>query len=96
VIWFSGSFPLDIEPNPSEEDPNDSVERFDEWLRETDNLLTRAQVAVYRWMSAGCRRTLRRTFYDDQEMLRTLLLPSVPRPPPPKLRLSCSRRRLST
>ncbi len=47
VIWFSGSFPLDVEPNPNEADPNDSVVRNDELVRETDNLLTRAQVAVY-------------------------------------------------
>ena len=47
VIWFSGSFPLDVEPNLAEEDPNDSVVRNDDELRKTDNLLTRAQVAVY-------------------------------------------------
>jgi VWFA-related protein len=47
VIWFSGSFPLDVEPNVTEQDPNDSVVRNDEAVRKTDNLLTRAQVAVY-------------------------------------------------
>jgi VWFA-related protein len=47
VIWFSGGFPLDIEPNVNESDPNDSVLRNDEEIRKTDNLLTRAQVAVY-------------------------------------------------
>lgn len=47
VIWFSGSFPLDVEPNVNEQDPNDSVIRNDDELRKTDNLLTRAQVAVY-------------------------------------------------
>jgi VWFA-related protein len=47
VIWFSGSFPLDVEPNVNEQDPNDSVVRNDEEVRKTDNLLTRAQVAVY-------------------------------------------------
>jgi VWFA-related protein len=47
VIWFSGSFPLNIEPNVNEADPNDSVVRNDEEVRKTDNLLTRAQVAVY-------------------------------------------------
>src|ERR1022692_2546304 len=47
VIWFSGSFPLNIEPNVNEQDPNDSVVRNDEEVRKTDNLLTRAQVAVY-------------------------------------------------
>jgi len=47
VIWFSGSFPLNVDPNVNEQDPNDSVVRNDEELRTTDNLLTRAQVAVY-------------------------------------------------
>jgi VWFA-related protein len=47
VIWFSGGFPLDVLPNLNEADPNDSVVRNDEALRKTDNLLTRAQVAVY-------------------------------------------------
>jgi VWFA-related protein len=47
VIWYSASFPLDIQPDPDEEDPNDSVVRNDELVRETDNLLTRAQVAMY-------------------------------------------------
>jgi VWFA-related protein len=47
VIWFSGSFPLNVEPNVNEQDPNDSVVRNDEEVRKTDNLLTRAQVAVY-------------------------------------------------
>ncbi|HEX9201057.1 MAG TPA: VWA domain-containing protein, partial [Acidobacteriaceae bacterium] len=47
VIWFSGSFPLDVEPNVNAADPNDSVVRNDDEVRKTDNLLTRAQVAVY-------------------------------------------------
>ncbi len=47
VIWFSGSFPLDVEPDVNEADPNDSVIRNDDEVRKTDNLLTRAQVAVY-------------------------------------------------
>jgi VWFA-related protein len=47
VIWFSGSFPLNVEPNAKEADPNDSVVRNDDLVRQTDNLLTRAQVAVY-------------------------------------------------
>jgi VWFA-related protein len=47
VIWFSAGFPLDVEPNLSEADPNDSVIRNDDAVRKTDNLLTRAQVAVY-------------------------------------------------
>ena len=47
VIWFSGGFPLNIEPNTVEADPNDSVVRNDDEVRKTDNLLTRAQIAVY-------------------------------------------------
>jgi len=47
VIWYSASFPLDVEPNLSEADPNDSVVRNDEAVRKMDNLLTRAQIAVY-------------------------------------------------
>ena len=53
VIWFSGGFPLDVEPNISEADPNDSVVRNDEEIRKTDNLLTRAQIAVYPVDSQG-------------------------------------------
>jgi hypothetical protein len=47
VIWFSSGFPLDVEPNVDEADPNDSVVRNDDAVRRTDNLLTRAQIAVY-------------------------------------------------
>jgi len=47
VIWFSGDFPLNVEPNVNEADPNDSVVRNDDEVRKTDNLLARAQVAVY-------------------------------------------------
>jgi hypothetical protein len=47
VIWFSAGFPLNVDPNVNENDPNDSVVRNDEEVRKTDNLLTRAQVAVY-------------------------------------------------
>ena len=47
VIWYSASFPMDVEPNVNEADPNDSVVRNDEAVRRMDNLLTRAQIAVY-------------------------------------------------
>jgi hypothetical protein len=47
VIWFSAGFPLDVQPNIDEADPNDSVVRNDDAVRKTDNLLTRAQVAMY-------------------------------------------------
>jgi VWFA-related protein len=47
VIWFSAGFPLNVDPNVNEGDPNDSVVRNDDEIRKTDNLLTRAQIAVY-------------------------------------------------
>jgi VWFA-related protein len=47
VIWYSGGFPLDVEPNLNEADANDSVIRSDDDVRKTDNLLTRAQIAIY-------------------------------------------------
>jgi VWFA-related protein len=50
VIWFSGGFPLDVEPdvrNDNDAHPTESVVRNDEEVRKTDNLLTRAQIAVY-------------------------------------------------
>jgi VWFA-related protein len=47
VIWFSASFPLNVEPDPNIADPQDTVVRNDDELRRADNLLTRAQVAVY-------------------------------------------------
>jgi VWFA-related protein len=47
VIWFSAAFPLNISPNADLQDPFDSLVNNDTELRETDNLLTRAQIAVY-------------------------------------------------
>jgi hypothetical protein len=47
ILWFSGSFPLSIMPDPTLEDPFSVMEESNEEFRETVNLLTRAQVAVY-------------------------------------------------
>jgi hypothetical protein len=47
LIWFSGSFPLDILPDGSINDPFTVVASSEDEYRETTNLLTRAQVAVY-------------------------------------------------
>ena len=47
LIWFSGSFPLDILPDSTINDPFSVVASSEEEYRETTNLLTRAQVAVY-------------------------------------------------
>jgi VWFA-related protein len=48
LIWFSGSFPLNVLPGPSLQDPFAIAQQLDEQeYRETTNLLSRAQVAVY-------------------------------------------------
>lgn len=47
VLWFSGSFPLSIEPNPTVNNDLSAMEDVNDEIRETTNLLTRAQVAVY-------------------------------------------------
>ncbi|WP_433963711.1 VWA domain-containing protein [Tunturiibacter gelidiferens] len=47
LIWFSGSFPLDVLPDGSINDPFTVVASSEAEYRETTNLLTRAQVAVY-------------------------------------------------
>jgi VWFA-related protein len=43
LIWFSGSFPIDIMPD----DENGDFANMEQEFHETANLLTRAQVAVY-------------------------------------------------
>jgi VWFA-related protein len=47
LIWMSGSFPVDIEPNPATMDPFRNVRSFEEDLRETASLLATSRVAVY-------------------------------------------------
>ena len=47
LIWFSGSFPVDILPDPTLDNAFSVMEQNDEQFRETTNLLARAQVAVY-------------------------------------------------
>lgn len=47
LIWFSGSFPIDIMPDPNLAYPF-SVQTNEEWeLRDTTALLSKSQVAVY-------------------------------------------------
>ncbi len=50
LIWFSGSFPIAITPNPgvgrSMQNP-ESLANYGESVRRTDDLLARSQVAVY-------------------------------------------------
>src|ERR1700733_5430923 len=47
LIWFSGSFPLDVLPDGTISDPFMTVASSEDEYRETTNLLTHAQVAVY-------------------------------------------------
>jgi VWFA-related protein len=47
LIWFSGSFPLDLLPDPDIQSPFNVMYINDEEFQETTNLLARAQVAVY-------------------------------------------------
>ena len=47
LIWFSGSFPLNVLPNPALQDPFLVANLNEDEFRETTNLLAKAQVAVY-------------------------------------------------
>src|SRR3974390_130059 len=47
LIWLSGSFPVDIEPNPSTMDPFRNVRGFEEEIQTTSSLLATSRVAVY-------------------------------------------------
>ena len=59
LVWFSGSFPLQLDPDPSQSptmtsnanasqlDPFSSMRDYAEQVRQTDALLTAARVAVY-------------------------------------------------
>ncbi len=47
LIWFSGSFPLNILPGGDLQDPFGAMEKFEDDVRTTADLLTRSQVAVY-------------------------------------------------
>jgi len=47
LIWFSGSFPLNIMPNGDLSDPFAVMGSSEDEFRETTNLLTLSQVAVY-------------------------------------------------
>jgi VWFA-related protein len=47
LIWFSGSFPLNVLPNPALQNPFAVANLNEDEFRETTNLLTKAQVAVY-------------------------------------------------
>lgn len=47
LIWFSGSFPLQIEPDPTINNPFAVMADSNQEFRETTNLLATAQTAVY-------------------------------------------------
>jgi len=47
LIWFSGSFPIDLLPDASLNDPFSVMYLNEEEFQETTNLLGRAQVAIY-------------------------------------------------
>ena len=47
LIWFSGSFPVTILPTSGTRDPFANGEGFEDEFRQTTNLLSRSQVAVY-------------------------------------------------
>jgi VWFA-related protein len=47
VIWFSGSFPLTIEPDSSQSDSFEAMRTYSEDVRLTDGMLSAARVAVY-------------------------------------------------
>jgi VWFA-related protein len=47
VIWFSGSFPINVFPDPDLPDPFSGTSHFQEDIRKTADLLTAGQVAIY-------------------------------------------------
>ena len=47
LIWFSGSFPINILPDPSLNNGFGTMSGLEDELHETTNLLTRARVALY-------------------------------------------------
>ncbi len=47
VMWFSGSFPAGILPNPDLTDPFGGEKNFQEEVRKTSDLLATAQIAIY-------------------------------------------------
>lgn len=47
VMWFSGSFPAGILPNPDLTDPFGREKSFQEEIRKTTDLLAAAQIALY-------------------------------------------------
>ncbi len=47
IIWFSSSFPLSVFPDPTLQDSFDVMRQYGDQIRNTADLLTDAQVAIY-------------------------------------------------
>jgi VWFA-related protein len=47
VIWFSGSFPIALDPDDTQQDPFEAMRNYSEQIRDTAELLSAARVAVY-------------------------------------------------
>jgi VWFA-related protein len=47
LIWFSGSFPIALDPDVTLDDPSRAVRNYAAQIRETTDLLSAARVAVY-------------------------------------------------
>ena len=47
LIWFSGSFPLDLAADPSQLRPFDAARNYSAAMKETSEMLSTARVAVY-------------------------------------------------
>jgi VWFA-related protein len=47
VIWFSGSFPIALDPDESLQSPFDAIRTYSQDVRDTSDLLAAARVAVY-------------------------------------------------
>jgi VWFA-related protein len=47
LIWFSGSFPLSIDPDSSQTEPFEAMRGYSQLVQATDGMLSAARVAVY-------------------------------------------------
>jgi VWFA-related protein len=47
LIWFSGSFPIALDPDDTQQDPFQAMRNYSDDIRETAELLAAARVAVY-------------------------------------------------
>ncbi len=47
LIWFSGSFPIALDPDDTQDDPFEAMRSYSDEIRETAELLAAARVAVY-------------------------------------------------